>query len=234
MEAGRVAVVYNGFDARTFLQGDARGLRAELGIPADAVVGIVAGSLIRRKGQDILFQAMRSGKVRPFPLLVAGDGPERPAYEKEAAGLPIHFIGHRSDLGAVLRDAADFLVAPSRQEAFGRVIIEAGFAGIPAVGTRVEGIPEAIQDGVTGLLAPPEAPDALGAAIERLLDDEPLRRKMGLAGKANAGKFSIERCAAAMLTQYHETIRRYGGDRERFRRFQPYWNLVTGARAEQS
>ena len=164
MEAGRIAVVYNGFDADTLLRGDAKGLRAQFGIPADAVVGAVAGRLVHHKGHDILFQAMKSGAVRPFPLLIVGDGPDRAAYEKEATGLPVHFLGYRSDLGAILRDAADFLVAPSRQEAFGRVIVEAGFAGIPAIGTRVEGIPEAIEENVTGLLVPPEAPDALGAS----------------------------------------------------------------------
>jgi glycosyltransferase involved in cell wall biosynthesis len=229
MEADRIAIVHNGFDADTLLSGDASGLRAELGIPADAVVGIVAGSLIRRKGQDILFQAMRSGAVRPFPLLIAGDGPERAAYEKDTAGLPVHFLGHRSDLGAILRDAADFLVMPSRQEAFGRVIIEAGFAGVPAIGTRVEGIPEAIQEDVTGLLVPPESPEALGAAITRLLDDEPLRQRMGLAGKARASDFSIDRCAAAMLDEYRTAIHHYTS--KRAGRFRPYWNLAPGMRS---
>lgn len=226
MKADRIAVVYNGFDADTLLRGDARGLRAELGISANAVVGVIAGSLIRRKGHDILFSAMKTGAVQPFPLLVVGDGPERAAYEKDAAGLPVHFLGHRSDLGPILRDAADFLVAPSRQEAFGRVIIEAAFAGIPAIGTRVEGIPEAIQEGVTGLLVPPEEPKALGAGITQFLGDEPLRRRMGRAAKARAAEFSIERTAAAMLDQYRTAIRRYASKPTRVERLIPYWNVA--------
>lgn len=231
MEADRIAVVYNGFDADTLLRGDAKGLRAQLGIPADAVVGAVAGRLVHHKGHDILFKAMKIGAVRPFPLLVVGDGPERAAYEKEAAGLPVHFLGYRNDLGAILRDAADFLVAPSRQEAFGRVIIEAGFAGIPAIGTRVEGIPEAIAEDVTGLLVPPESPEALRAAITKLLDDEPLRRRMGLAGKARAVEFSIDRSAAAMLDEYRTAIHHYTSKRATGERFKPYWNLAPGMRS---
>lgn len=226
MEADRVAVVYNGFDAESLLKGDATGLRAELGIPADAVVGAIAGRLVHHKGHDLLFQAMKTGAVRPFPLLVIGDGPERAAYEKEAAGLPVFFLGHRSDLGAILRDTADFLVAPSRQEAFGRVIMEAAFAGIPAIGTRVEGIPEAIQEGVTGLLVPTESPQALGAAITQLLDDEVLRRQMGLAGKVRAERFSINHTAAAMQAQYREAIHRYATKSVELRRFAPYVSLV--------
>lgn len=226
MKPDRIAVVYNGFDFEALMRGDARGLRAELGIPPDAVVGVIAGSLIHRKGHDILFSAMKTGAVRPFPLLVVGDGPERAAYEKEAAGLPVHFLGHRNDLGAVLRDAADFLVAPSRQEAFGRVIIEAGCAGIPAIGTRVDGIPEAIQEGVTGLLVPPEMPTALGAAVTQLLDDEPLRRRMGLAAKIRAMEFSIDRTAAAMLDQYRTAIKRYASRPLSGERLVPYWNFA--------
>lgn len=226
MKADRIAVVYNGFDPDTLLRGDAKRLRAELGISAEAVVGAVAGSLIRRKGHDILFRTMKTGAVQPFPLLVVGDGPERAAYETEAAGLPVYFLGYRNDLGAILRDAADFLVTPARQEAFGRVIIEAGFAGIPAIGTRVGGIPEAIQEGVTGLVVPPEMPEALGAAITRLLDDEPLRRRMGLAGKARAAEFSIERTAAAMLEQYRIAIRRFAWKPTSRERLIPYWNFA--------
>src|SRR6202000_943849 len=97
-------------------------------------------------------------RAQPFHLLVVGDGPQRSEFEALAAGLPVHFLGHRTDLGAILRDAVDFLVAPSRQEAFGRVIMEAAFAGRPAIGANVDGIPEAILDQATGILVPPESP----------------------------------------------------------------------------
>ncbi|HEY2834965.1 MAG TPA: glycosyltransferase family 4 protein, partial [Rhizomicrobium sp.] len=111
MEPDRISVIHNGFDEIKFLQGRAENLRTELSIPPDRVVGAMAGSLLRLKGHDILFEAMRL-MPEPPPILVIGDGPERKTLETLAAGLPVHFLGHRAELGAILRDAADFLVAP--------------------------------------------------------------------------------------------------------------------------
>lgn len=228
MEPDRIGIVYNGFDPSTLLQGSATGLRAALGIPADEMVGVVAGSLIRRKGHDILFQAMRTGIAGTFHLLVVGDGPEREAYQKDAAGLPVHFLGHRDDIGPIMRDAADFLVAPSRQEAFGRVIIEAAFAGIPAIGTRVDGIPEAIVEEQTGLLVPPESPEAMATAIMCLSADGTLRHQLGEAAARRAQEiFTIERSARMMIDEYRGTIDRYRSiTGSGIRRLKPYFNLM--------
>jgi L-malate glycosyltransferase len=211
MPADRVSVVYNGFDEEALMQGDASTLRAHLQIPAGAVVGAIAGSLIHRKGHDILFKAMRmqAGSSRALHLLVIGDGPARDPLKALADGLPIHFLGYRKDLGAVLRDATDVLIAPSRQEGFGRVIIEAAFAGVPAIGARVDGIPEAIEDGVTGLLVAPESPDELAAAIGRLAEDAPLRAHLGAAAQARARRqFTIGACAAEIRAQYEKVVQR--------------------------
>jgi glycosyltransferase involved in cell wall biosynthesis len=234
MEADRIGIVYNGFDERRLLLGSAAGLRAELGIPADARVGIVAGSLIRRKGHDLLFQAMRTGAAGAFHLLVVGDGPERESYQKQSCGLPVHFLGHRDDVGPIMRDAADFLVAPSRQEAFGRVIIEAALAGIPAIGTRVDGIPEAILEDQTGLLVPPESPEALAAAIARLSADEELRHRMGAAAAQRAhALFTIERVTRMMIDEYRGTISRYRSSTgSGLRRLRPYLGLMGAAPQE--
>jgi glycosyltransferase involved in cell wall biosynthesis len=161
----RLGVVYNGFDPTSVLAGDAAELRADLGIPPNAVVGAIAGGLLRLKGHDLLFAAMRElGPLkRPFHLLVMGEGRERERLEQLASGLPVHFLGQRADVGAIFRDAADFVIAPSRHEGFGRVIIEAALAGIPAIGARVGGIPEAIEEGSTGFLVAPisSAPPAI-------------------------------------------------------------------------
>jgi glycosyltransferase involved in cell wall biosynthesis len=211
MPPDRVSVVYNGFDEEALMQGDASTLRAHFQIPADAVVGAIAGSLIHRKGHDILFKAMQmlAGSGRPLHLLVIGDGPACDPLKALANGLPIHFLGYRKDLGAILRDSTDVLIAPSRQEGFGRVIIEAAFAGVPAIGARVDGIPEAIEEGVTGLLVAPESPGELAAAIGRLVEDAPLRAHLGAAAQARArSKFRIETSAAEMRAQYDKVVRR--------------------------
>lgn len=232
MARDRIGVVYNGFDREALLRGDAAGLRDALGIPPEAVVGAIAGSLILRKAHDVLFEAMRAmaPPSRPFYVLVIGEGPERSSFEKAAAGLPVHFLGYRADLGAILRDSADFLVAPSRQEAFGRVIIEAAFAGIPAIGSNVDGIPEAIQDNVTGLLVPPETPAVLARAISRLVEDDSLRHGLGLAAQRRAmERFAIETSVAGMLAEYRATLDRYRNERSApLQRLRPYWNVLCG------
>jgi glycosyltransferase involved in cell wall biosynthesis len=205
MPPARVSVVPNGFDFEQVLKGQALGLREALGIPDTAVIGAIAGSLILRKGHDILFEAMRRLDLpaTQFQLLVVGDGPERAAYEALAAGLPVHFLGHRSDLGAVLRDASDFLIAPSRQEAFGRVIIEAAAAGKPSIGANVDGIPEAIVDGETGLLFDPQSPEALGRAMIGLIRAPEQRLRLGTAARERAqAEFSITACVARMRAEY--------------------------------
>ena len=210
MDPERVTVVHNGFDFDRLLTGEATELRAALAIPDGAVVGAIAGSLIRRKGHDLLFEAMKDlgGLSSPFHLLVIGHGPDEGTLRTSAAGLPIHFLGQRSDIGAVLRDCADFLVVPSRQEAFGRVIIEAAAAGLPAIGTRVDGIPEAIVDHVTGLLVSPESPLELAKAIKVFVEDEALRRRMGAAAASRAREqFSIGRCTGEMASVYRATVR---------------------------
>lgn len=232
METNRVSVVYNGFDGDALLQGDASGLRTALQIPREAIVGTIAGSLILRKGHDVLFAAMKNMDrlSRPFHLLVIGTGPEDAAYKHAAAGLPVHFLGHRADLGAILRDCADFLVVPSRQEAFGRVVIEAAIAGKPAIGSNVDGVPEAILDNVTGLLVPPESPAALTGAIARLVEDDALRRSLGIAAQRRAKEqFSIETCTGKMSAEYRATLQRHQAERCALlnpRRLKPYWNFV--------
>ncbi|MFZ1989575.1 MAG: glycosyltransferase family 4 protein [Alphaproteobacteria bacterium] len=229
--ADRVDVVPNGFDFETLGAGDRKSLRAELGIPGDAVVAAIIGSLIHLKGHDILFNALRRMVLPPnFHLLVLGDGPERARIESEAEGLPVHFLGYRSDVGAILRDNVDFIVVPSRAEAFGRVIIEAGAFGVPAIGTRVGGISEAIADNLTGLIVPPEAPGDLALAISRMIESRSLRTDLGAAAKVRATTFEINTSAARMLTNYQlaiEACDKGGRGRVLSRsHLRPYLNLV--------
>lgn len=229
----RIRVVHNGFDEDALMRGNADTLRAELGIPNGAVVSAIAGGLIRLKGHDILFEAMRSLPLSPpFHVLVLGDGPERRTIQTAAQGLPVHFLGYRTDLGAILRDAVDFLVVPSRQEAFGRVILDAAFAGIPAIGADTGGIPEAIIDQVTGILVPPEDPAALARTISGLIADPALRKRMGLQAQRRArGEFSIARAAEEMMAVYSEVLarhRRRDGFASKLGRLRPYGALLLG------
>jgi glycosyltransferase involved in cell wall biosynthesis len=173
---GKVTVVPNGVDAARFAPGpvDADLARA-LGVdPAVPVVGYF-GRLEHGKGVDVLLDAATRlhSKLPATTVLFVGDGPLREALmaRAAAAGLPACFAGQRDDVPALLR-LCTVVVLPSRQEAFGRVLIEAMATGVPVVATAVGGIPEVCVDGVTGLLVPPEDPDALAVAIALTLTDQ--------------------------------------------------------------
>jgi starch synthase len=94
---------------------------------------------------------------------------------------------------------ADVFVMPTRGEAFGMVFQEAAAAGLPAVGTRINAVPEIVQHGATGLLVPPDDPRALADALRRLLDDAALRARLGGAARARIEQIaSFDRYAARL------------------------------------
>ena len=99
----------------------------------------------------------------------------------------------------------DVLVLPSRRDAFPRVVMEAMCRGIPVVATRLDGIPEMVKDGTTGILVERDDEAGLAAAVERMLKDELLRKRMGAAGRERAKKlFSPEAYRSSMLELYQK------------------------------
>jgi len=146
---------------------------------------ICPGRIWAMKGQDVLIKAIALLKSRYPDLTVqfAGGGGMRP-YCKEMAGKlglasNCYFSGNISH-DAMLKDMARAWVAvvPSREEPFGRVLIEAMAVGTPVIASCVGGIPELLTDGREGFLVPPENPEALAEKIALLLSDRDLRKKM--------------------------------------------------------
>lgn len=140
---------------------------------------LFVGRLRIRKGVEVLLEALPAGAR----LLIAGDGEHRAALEGKAHPA-VKFLG-RCDAGRVrglLRGAAA-LVVPSIYEGMPLVILEAMEAGVPVVASRVSGIPEVVEDGVTGWLVPPEDPRALAAALSEALEDPGEARRRGEAGR---------------------------------------------------
>jgi glycosyltransferase involved in cell wall biosynthesis len=104
-------------------------------------------------------------------------------------------------------EAADLNLLISRDEGFGRTVIEAGAVGVASIGARVGGIAEIIADGVTGALVPTEDPASLAAAIERLAGDAPRRAEMGEAAFRHVAQhFSIRSHADRMMDLYDEVL----------------------------
>lgn len=173
--------------------------RRSLGIEERAQVIGVVSRLRREKGIDVLLRALRgidaSGNVH---VVIAGMGPEESQLRALAAELPVpvHFLGNRDDV-ALWFAAADVIAMPSRQEAFGRVTVEAMAAGRSLVASRVGGLCEGVVDGETGLLVPPEDSDAFAAALRRMLADQgALARRCGVAARARyESRFTIAHMA---------------------------------------
>lgn len=176
------------------------------GLPTDDVrrkYGLTGGPWILtvarldyHKGIDTVLRALPAVRAA-FPgvrYAVAGVGIRRPYLERLIAELDlrqaVRLLGFVPDEELpALYNAADLFVLDSRRfdllvEGFGIAIVEASACGLPVIGGRSGGIPEAVRDGETGLLVDPEDPPALAQAISRLLGDDALRRRMGVAGRA--------------------------------------------------
>jgi glycosyltransferase involved in cell wall biosynthesis len=207
----KLTLVPNGVDLARFAPGppDAA-LGARLGLdPTVPVVGYF-GRLEHGKGVDVLMEAAARlhGKLSATTFLFVGDGPLREALVTRAAGagLPARFTGHRDDVPALLRLCAA-VVLPSRQEGFGRVLIEAMAVGVPVVASNVGGIPEVCIDGVTAMLVPPEDPDALAAAIALTLTDEAATLARVEAARADVrARFTQSAHAARLRAVYARVL----------------------------
>jgi glycosyltransferase involved in cell wall biosynthesis len=121
-------------------------------------------------------------------------------------GSAVRFTGFRADIPSVMSEL-DLVVSASHYESFGRTLVEAMAAARPVVATAVGGVPEIIDDGVTGLLVPPHDPSALASGVARLLSDPALRARMGRAGREHASRhFGVDVCAERVLSVYSEVV----------------------------
>lgn len=190
IDPARVLTIYNGLDLSAW------SAPPSLTRNRDRIVITTAGHIRRVKGHDIFIKAAAI-VVRQFPqafFSIAGDVLE-PDYFAELKTLVsqlelterFHFPGGVSNLREHLA-AAEIFVLPSRSEGFSNAIVEAMAASLPVVATNVGGNAEAVRDGITGFIVPPEDPEALAAAIARLLADPAKASQMGSAGKALAAK----------------------------------------------
>jgi glycosyltransferase involved in cell wall biosynthesis len=180
-----VRLIYNGVDLQRYDHqapctpfGDQFGLE-----PGSRIVGVVA-RLEPEKGHQTLIEAWPH-VLREVPdayLLIVGEGSRRDFLEQWASahkvGHRVIFTGRRDDIPAVTA-ALDVAVLPSWREAQGLSILEAMALSRPVVASDVGGIPEMVEDGVTGLLVEPRDPIGVADAVTRLLDDETLRRRLG-------------------------------------------------------
>jgi glycosyltransferase involved in cell wall biosynthesis len=188
---------------------DVRVVHLGADVPAHTSTGtalVSVGNLIARKRHADVARALALLDDPPR-WIVVGDGPERPALEQLAAGLPVEFRGRAAPEEAlrVARGAGVF-VLPSVDEAFGVAYIEAMAAGVPAIGTRGEPGPEEIaaSGGGMALVAPGDI-EGLAHAIRTVLAD---RAALGAAARANVEQnFTWDACGRATVTAYEDALR---------------------------
>lgn len=185
-------------------------MRRRLSIPPDAVVVLFVGRLHREKGLWELVQAMELlGHESGLILLLVGPSDDADLVRRldalpQAVQSIIRRTGGVPDPECYMQ-AADIFVLPSHREGFGMVVLEAAACGLPAIVSDIYGLRDAVEDGVTALKVPVNAPDALAAAIHRLAENEDLRASMSHAALQRvATSFTRERITNTWLSLYAE------------------------------
>jgi glycosyltransferase involved in cell wall biosynthesis len=212
----RIVTIHNAIEMPPAAGVDAASVRREFGLDESRPVVAVVGRLSPEKGHSYFVDAMAE-VARALPgaqALIVGDGQEEGRLRAKVAALElgavIRFAGYRRDMNRIY-SAIDLLVLPSLSEGLPNVVLEAMAHGRPVVGTRVGGVPEAIEDGVSGFLVPPADAHALAQATVTLLRDAARRGSMGAAGRERVEhSFSVRARAERILSVYNEVHQRRG------------------------
>lgn len=215
INARKITVIPNGIDIarwEAYRNTDCLDVSRSLGLPDDAILIGVVGRLVPFKGHRVLLKSMRQviGSHPNAYLLVVGDGPLREKLEEQVKELGIsqnvRFLGFIDEPGRYMA-ALDLFVLPSVNEPFGIVLLEAMAMGLPVVSTRAGGVPDIIEDGVTGLLAEPGDEKSLASAIEKVLDDKKLRKSLAQNGEREVcDRFTVKAMADKTFGVYEELL----------------------------
>jgi glycosyltransferase involved in cell wall biosynthesis len=178
---------------------------------------LVVANLRPEKGHDVLIDAVPE-VLRSYPdarFEIVGGGPEHPRLVARAQSRGVlhafDFAGHSDNIPARL-DSADLFVLPSRSEAFPNALLEAMAAGLPTVASAVGGILELVEPERTGVLVPAEHPEALAAAICRVMENPDFAARMGAAARARVqADYSFDRMVAGFENLYLARLASQGG-----------------------
>ncbi|MBT3471307.1 MAG: glycosyltransferase [Gammaproteobacteria bacterium] len=212
LSSDRLRVIHNGIDSSKMDQATPIDLRKLLQIDADSLLLISVGSLIERKGMDLLLDVVHRLKQTGLPLKLAivGSGPEQQRLQQRIQQLQLEssvfLLGERDDVPALLRGGADLFISAAREEVFGLVLAEAALAELPIIAPRVGGIPE-VLDNSCALLVPTEDRQSLSNAIVKLYSDPARRREMGRTGRRRIlDHFTIQHNVRAFHSLYQELL----------------------------
>lgn len=220
--AEKMVIIHCGVDTRHFQpcnEGDNGAGPEDRGRPGTLSLCCI-GTLHEVKGQHILIEACRLLKERgvDFECHLIGDGPDREALVRQsqqagvAEEINFHGLQPRAEVAKLLRQA-DVVVAPSvpssdgRREGIPVALMEAMATGLPVVASRLSGIPELVEDGVTGLLSEPGDAQALADSLEKLWYDAALRQQLGRAARARILEaFDLRTNARLLASRFHVKV----------------------------
>jgi glycosyltransferase involved in cell wall biosynthesis len=209
MPSHRTCVIHNGIDIERLQQQSPINVKALFNFSKNTFVLAALGSLISRKGTDIIIEALahlvkpsvikktsteqltEQSKKQSIPvqLLIIGDGPELKNLQQQVKQLTLEkyvtFVGESQNAFAYLRGGVDLLISAAREEAFGLFFAEAGLAGIPVLAPKIGGINEIVIDKKTGVLVKNLSSTTLSQAIISLYLDPEKCKKMAAAGQKN-------------------------------------------------
>lgn len=215
IRAEKLVTIHNGIDCASFvkpLPSCTETLREDLGLGTATQIVATVARLHPQKGHRFLVDAvplvLRSAPDTHFLFIGDGELHSELAHLLRARGLEshVHLLGARQDIADLLA-ITDLFVLPSLWEGLPNSVLEAMAAGLPVIATNVDGCPEIVVDGRTGLLIPPADPEALAEAIAELLSDETKRLSMGQAGRRHvATSFSTEASVLAYQNLYQELL----------------------------
>jgi N-acetyl-alpha-D-glucosaminyl L-malate synthase BshA len=183
---------------------------AHLAPPGHKVLSHVSNFREVKRVKDVVRVFARVRLAVPSTLVMVGDGPDRPEAEQEARTLgvaeDVRFLGRLDSVAPILR-SSDLFVLPSQTESFGLAALEAMACGAPVVASKVGGLPEVIEDGVSGILEPPGSVEAMGRRAAELLRDEPRHALMREAAIATSLRYSADNIVPMYEALYHEVCR---------------------------
>lgn len=218
VDAARVRVIHNGVDVasidrRAGLTGAEA--KSRLGIHADRQVVGAVGRLVPQKAPQVFVQAARrvADEVPGTLFVWVGSGPLEAEVEAQTRveGVPVRLLGHREDVWEVMR-AFDVFVLPSEYEGLSFSLLEAMVLALPIVVTDVVGTRDAVDDQVSGLVVPANAPPAMANAILSLLGDPQRAHRLAIAGREKAvAEFSLEGMLDSHQALYEELCVRHPG-----------------------
>jgi D-inositol-3-phosphate glycosyltransferase len=213
VDRARTTVIPCGVDTELFRPMEQQTARRQLGLPLDQRVLLYAGRIEPLKGLDVAIEALATLEApRPLLLVVGGDeGAQlevqrlRAIAAREGVSESVRFVAAaaQAEMPAYY-SAADLCVVPSYYESFGMAALEAQACGRPVVASRVGGLPEVVEDGVTGYLVPWRCPEPFAARLELLLHNDGLRQRLGASARERAERFRWQAIAQQLERLYQE------------------------------